>query len=487
MKKHLLIILGIFSINLAFSQQFPVNVLNDRDPTNISDLLRIDIVILGDGYTQADMPLFRSDAQDVANAFLNTAPFDQYANYFTFYSIEVPSNESGASHPRNKTDCPSELTHPIETVDNYFGSTFDYGSVHRGLFATNVSAIYNVLADNVSTYHFAMVIVNTPYWGGLNSSAGFPTSTRISTQVPIHEFGHNFADLGDEYTATGGTARERPNVTQETRRDHIKWNHLINSATPIPTPTSVGAGVVGLYEGANYHTTGWFRPELTCMMRASGQPFCAVCRETIVNNIQQSSVCPTIDRIVNENFNPTGDGTGYLRLGFRNITSSSDINDGAWVGFEAGISIVLTEGFHAKIGSTFEASIVSCPVFPCPFGGSGCLGLIENQPGTIEVADLENINAIPESVITNTILYPNPFSNTINIDIHVLDEQDIQLSLVTISGSEVASKKYQGLDKGNNHIAWTLKDRNIQKGIYVLRITSKYFQKSIKIIYDHEN
>src|SRR5690606_922508 len=96
---------------------------------------------------------------------------------------------------------------------------------------------------------------------------------------------HSFADLGDEYSSAypGYPDIEEPNTTRETRREFIKWNHWIEEATPVPTPAiSAYSGVIGLFEGAHYHASDWYRPKRECKMRSLGQEFCAVCGEAIV-------------------------------------------------------------------------------------------------------------------------------------------------------------------------------------------------------------
>jgi len=94
------------------------------------------------------------------------------------------------------------------------------------------------------------------------------------------------ANLGDEYTNSypGFPDIEEPNTTRETNRTAIKWNAWISTNTPVPTPpTSQYADVVGLFEGAHYHTNGWYRPRLNCRMKTPFTGFfCEVCSEALV-------------------------------------------------------------------------------------------------------------------------------------------------------------------------------------------------------------
>ena len=91
------------------------------------------------------------------------------------------------------------------------------------------------------------------------------------------------AGLGDEYTTAnpGYPDIEEPNTTRETNRTAIKWKAWIDASTPVPTPPT-NPNLVGLFEGAHYHPTGWYRPKLNCLMRNFGVGFCEVCQEALV-------------------------------------------------------------------------------------------------------------------------------------------------------------------------------------------------------------
>ena len=109
-------------------------------------------------------------------------------------------------------------------------------------------------------------------------------------EILTHETGHVLANLGDEYTnaSPGFPDTEEPNTTQQTNRLLIKWKAWISTNTPIPTPpTSDFSSIVGLFQGAHYHPTQWYRPELDCLMRDLYVPFCAVCSEALVLAIYQ--------------------------------------------------------------------------------------------------------------------------------------------------------------------------------------------------------
>ncbi|MCX6154469.1 MAG: M64 family metallo-endopeptidase [Candidatus Kapabacteria bacterium] len=243
---------------------------------------RLNIVYLGDGYTKNDLMKFQSDIIQLSSAFVSFEPFSHYKDFINIIRVDVISEESGVSHEQlfTETDC---LNTPVMKVKNYFGTKFDAGSVHRLLGPYNYSNIFNVLTNNTPDYDLAFIVANTNYYGG--SGGMFPTTSMNSgaSAVLVHEFGHGFAGLGDEYSYPGSTPRETPNTTKEIRRDSIRWNHWINPATPVPTPDS-GAyyGLIGLFEGAAYSPKGWYRPKYNCLMRSNGVPFCEVCAESLL-------------------------------------------------------------------------------------------------------------------------------------------------------------------------------------------------------------
>jgi hypothetical protein len=146
------------------------------------------------------------------------------------------------------------------------------------------------------------VIVNTATYGGAGGGAAFFSTHPDSSEIGLHELGHTFFALTDEYgditdTYTGAEP-VAPNATIDTNRATTKWHELIAAATPLPTMSNpdctkedtraspVAAGTVGLFEGANRAHCGAYRAERDCRMRTLGQGFCAVCRNAIVARLK---------------------------------------------------------------------------------------------------------------------------------------------------------------------------------------------------------
>ena len=248
------------------SQTYTIDtILYNGDPNKF-----INIVYLGDGYTTNELSSFTENTTNSTNYLFTIQPLSQYKNYFNVYTIKVNSAESGSDHPRTASDCPPESSHPLLNVNTHFNSTFDYFSIHRLLVATNNAAAFNVLLNNYPLYDNALMLVNTPYYGGSGGWLATASTNTSSNEILIHEIGHSFANLADEYWAGEVYAAEKSNMSQQTNPDSVKWKNWI------------GHNNVGIYP---YATSGvaanWYRPHNNCKMRALNNPFCPVCQEAI--------------------------------------------------------------------------------------------------------------------------------------------------------------------------------------------------------------
>lgn len=251
---------------------------------------RFNVVVLAEGYTSSQSAKFLADATNAINGLLARAPYQEYQSYFNAYAIFVASSQSGSDHPVSST-----------YRNTYFYSTYDsvsdllitippnWQDTH---YSHGQGKIDDLLRTNMPACNLAILLVNDTIYGG---SDGFG-KTAIASIAPssqdilVHETGHVVAGLGDEYEYAypGFPDTEEPNTTRETRRDFIKWRAWISSDTPIPTPATADyASTVGLFEGAHYHSTNWYRPQLDCAMRSFSVPFCAVCSEALVLAIYQ--------------------------------------------------------------------------------------------------------------------------------------------------------------------------------------------------------
>ena len=263
--------------------QSPLQTILTNGPTSN----RLNIVILSEGYTSNQLAQFSVDATNAVNALLSHPPYQEYRAYLNAFTIKVASHQSGSSHSG-------------ATPDTYFNSSYDPVSDFLITIPQNFAdpdyshgqgKVVALLQTNMPSCHLPILLVNDLTDGGSDGfdqiaigSVGY-----MAPEILTHETGHVLANLGDEYTSAypGFPDIEEPNTTQQTNRLLIKWKAWISTNTPIPTPNTVGDGVVGLFEGAHYHATNWYRPELNCVMGAYGAPFCSVCSEALVLAIYQ--------------------------------------------------------------------------------------------------------------------------------------------------------------------------------------------------------
>lgn len=271
-RNHILWLTGLmlFTINL-FAQSVPVDTLLWNGPADE----RINLVIVPDGYTDVEMDKFREDARRILDALMGQQPFMAYDSFFNAVAILVPSEESGANHPGTATDV-NEPVFPVASVRNRFGSRFDVAGIHRLLVPGNGGAIFSVLAENFPLYDEVMVLVNTPFYGGSGGTFATTSLHPSAPEIAIHEIGHSFAQLSDEYYAGDQYARETYNMTRITDPAQVRWKNW------------VGEQGVGIYQHCcGGRSAEYYRPHQDCKMRRLGPPFCPVCRERIIDRIYE--------------------------------------------------------------------------------------------------------------------------------------------------------------------------------------------------------
>ena len=286
---------------------------------------KVDLLILGDGYTAAESGKFERDARRLVEILFQTSPFKERRRDFNVWGLCPPSAESGISRPSTGVHRDS----PLGTTYDAFGSeryvlTFDNRSFRR--------------AASFAPYDFVEILVNNRTYGGggiFNLYSTVAADSLWSPYVFVHEFGHHFAGLADEYYTSAvayAPATERvepwePNVTALLDPKNLKWLDLVSPDTPLPTPWDKEAfekysreiqarrreirsqrrpeqemdalfteelaheknmfarekyaNRVGAYEGANYEAKGFYRPQVDCLMFTRTDTFCAVCRRAV--------------------------------------------------------------------------------------------------------------------------------------------------------------------------------------------------------------
>lgn len=242
----------------------------------------IHIAYVAEGYTQAQMPQFIEHCHEAMDALFKHEPFASLRDRFNIVAVKSASRDSGVSDPGAGI-----------WLDTALSSHFDTFYSKRYLTTLHLDRLHDVLAG--VPYEHIIILANTEHYGGggiYNSYNLSYTRGNSFRPVVVHEFGHSFAGLGDEYPYGDDDARYfadvepwEPNLT--TLHDFSgKWADIVAPSTPCPTPESADSTLitrrVGLFEGGGYLSKGVFRPVQDCRMRTNEVPeFCPVCRRAI--------------------------------------------------------------------------------------------------------------------------------------------------------------------------------------------------------------
>lgn len=239
----------------------------------------IDVCFVAEGFTEEEMPYFLALCDSSIQALVAHEPYRSLIDRFNFVAVTPPSPQSGVSIPRKGL-----------WVNTPLGSHFDTFYSARYLTIPDNGRLYD-LCTGIPFEHF-IILANTEEYGG----GGIYNSYNIASarcpysklEVIVHEFGHSFAGLGDEYEYgnqaetmyPADTEPWEPNLT--TLADfNQKWKDMLPAGTPIPTPCD-GRELttkVGVYEGGGYQSHGVYRPAQQCRMKVNEvKEFCPVCQ-----------------------------------------------------------------------------------------------------------------------------------------------------------------------------------------------------------------
>ena len=260
-----------------------------------NDTNAIDLAILAEGFTQNEMGEFLEAAEQISDEILKYEPFSSYKDKFNIVAVMTPSEESGVSIPLKDL-----------WINTRYGSHFSTFYSDRYLTSPRVHKMHEDLEG--IPYEYILMIVNTPEYGGggiFNNYQIASSKNKFTLPVAVHEFGHSFGGLADEYdygddetdlTYPNGIEPWEPNIT--TLVDfQSKWSDKLTPGTPIPTPwekkplqrnadLNINEMPIGAYEGAGYRQKGIFRPSESCRMRDNYFPvFCKICEDSILETI----------------------------------------------------------------------------------------------------------------------------------------------------------------------------------------------------------
>ena len=243
----------------------------------------IDVAILAEGYTEAEMDLFYQDAEATCEALFSHEPFKKLKSRFNLVAVASPSADSGVSIPL-KDEWKSTA------VSSHFSTFYS----DRYLTTSRVKSIHNWLAG--IPYEHVIILANTDTYGGGGIYNSYTLTTAHHPQfkpVVVHEFGHSFGGLADEYAYTDAPSPLYPYSIEPWEQNittmvdfESKWKDMVPEGTPVPTPSKTKESEiytsVGVYEGAGYTTKGIYRPATECRMKINEAPaFCPVCQRAL--------------------------------------------------------------------------------------------------------------------------------------------------------------------------------------------------------------
>lgn len=246
----------------------------------------IDVAILAEGYTEDEMDVFYRDAESTCESLFSHEPFRSMKNKFNIVAVASPSTDSGVSVPREK-----------QWKQTAVHSHFDTFYSDRYLTTSRVKSIHNALAG--IPYEHIIILANTDVYGGGGIYNSYTLTTAhhpMFKPVVVHEFGHSFGGLADEYFYEDDVMTDTYPLNVEPWEQNIttrvnfasKWEDMLASDTPVPTPTNVRKNhPIGVYEGGGYSAKGIYRPSFNCRMKTNGYPeFCPVCQRALRRMIE---------------------------------------------------------------------------------------------------------------------------------------------------------------------------------------------------------
>ena len=405
---------------LCFSQVFETVPILENGPRD----KRINMVILGDGFTAGQQADFVADASNLVDYLFNKSPFNQYKNYFNVYAVKVISAESGVKHPGTATDV-TEPVFAVSNPNNFLGTTFDVG-VHRCVYSNTTNVVSSVLASNVPDFDIAFVLGNSPEYGGCGGTYAFVSNHPSASEIVVHELGHSFGKLADEYWFSG--TGESPNKTKNNNAATNKWKNWI------------GLNNVGIFPYTESPT--WFRPHQNCEMRFLDREFCSVCKQQLVERVH------TLQNPI-DSFTPTNSSainlTGPITFSVNEILPVPNTLANTW----------------SVNGTAISETSSIATLSPSDFinGVNTVLFTVVDKNTLLKVDNHENLHVSTISwTVTKSLavvdinasqrnfqVYPNPAKSQIFIKDETKNLKNITVEIYDASGRNLKSPRVQNL------------------------------------------
>jgi hypothetical protein len=273
---------GSFYADPTPSKPFETVDLEVKGPSDT----HVDLLFLAEGYRAVEMDKFLADARRSMEYIFSEEPFLSHRDAFNVRAVLSSSVDSG-------TDIPGKGIWKNTVMNSSF---YTFG-IERYMTTPDMKSVCDVAAN--APYDQVYILVNTDKYGGGGVYNFYSISAADNDQsraVVIHEFGHAFAGLADEYYSSKVAYNDyfpldvepwNPNLT--TLVDFgSKWQEMLDKRTPVPTPEKKkNENVVGVYEGGGYVSKGVYRPMIDCRMHSNDAAFCPVCSKAILDMIRR--------------------------------------------------------------------------------------------------------------------------------------------------------------------------------------------------------
>jgi hypothetical protein len=268
---------GSYFVNQVPTMEFDVVDLELNGPPE----KKVDLLFLAEGYTEGEMSKFIADAKRSMEYIFAEEPFKTNRKAFNVRAVESISRDSG-------TDIPGQGIWRNTIMNSNF---YTFG-IERYMTTLDYKSVCDVAAN--AHYDQIYILVNTPKYGGggmYNLYAISAADNEDSRAVLVHEFGHAFAGLADEYYESEVAYNDFFNLEAEPWNPNLttlvdfgsKWGDLITGGTPVPTPPEERyRKTVGVYEGGGYVSKGVYRPMIDCLMHSNEASFCPVCQRAVL-------------------------------------------------------------------------------------------------------------------------------------------------------------------------------------------------------------
>jgi hypothetical protein len=462
---------GIWDSNEPYSDENGNNKYDKGEPF---------IDLNNDGiYNSKEQEIFRDDVNNMIEYLFTNSVMGKYRNHVNIYRIDsIFSEQAGADHRYNN---------PILERNTVLNSYYD--KTTERLLVTDYSRVNSIIRSSINeigTRYYSIVIVNCPKYGGSGGSIAVTYNGKSGYEVMVHEFGHTFPKLADEYYYTDsayqyyqGSEPSSPNVTKETQRNNIKWNLWIPESTPVPTPTNYTG--IGLFEGGMYYEHGLYRPKNLCKMRSLGVPFCSVCDESFIktfystNDMIDISQPPGDTVKLNGTENSIAFSVNLIRPMPNTFSINWYLNDDLQMSHDESLTIS-----RNNLGDLKRVEVSS----------TDTIILVRNDPQKVlNMKKIWFIRQPASSMQTNNSIsssfqlyqnYPNPFNPSTSINFDIPIKCFVKLKIYDIFGREIETLISNSLNSGNHKVEWNAS--KYSSGLYVYQIQAGRFNNLKKMV-----